>query len=110
MQTAAVAPSGSGGGPSGGGSPPVRVGGGSGGTSYYNPATTLPLAPPLLTPQFQVADFNGDNRIDITDLSIMLYYYGECGPAGRRYDLNHDGCVNFPDISILMYHWTGNQA
>ncbi len=97
----AVAPS------SGGGGPPSnpQPGGGGGGSPYAT--STFPIAPPLLPPAFQVADFNGDNRVDIIDLSILLYYYDECGSGISRFDLNHSGCVDFPDVSILMYRWTG---
>lgn len=110
----ALAPPGGGGSSGGGSPPPIQVGGG-GGTGYYQsttqtapPATaTLPVTPPLLSPTFQIADFNGDNRIDITDLSILLYYYNRCTPSVLRYDLNRDGCVDFADVSILMYYWTG---
>lgn len=86
--------------------PIVTTGGGGGGTSYVT-SSTLPASPPLLSPEFQVADFNGDNKVDIIDLSILLYYYGRCGLDVTRYDLNQDGCVDFPDVSILMYYWTG---
>ncbi len=94
--------------PSGGGG--SNSGGGGGGAGYYAPpagTSTLRTAPPLLPPAFQAADFNGDNRIDIVDLSILLYYYWRSDAAALRYDLNHDGVVDFPDVSILMYYWTG---
>ncbi len=98
-----------GGGGSSGGSGPVQ--GGGGGTGYYQtpliPSATLPGGEPLLPPQFQIADFNGDNRIDISDLSIMLYYYERSDHFALRYDLNKDSVVDFPDVSILMYYWTG---
>lgn len=121
----AVTPSG--GGTTGGSGSVVQVGGGGGAPVASASSSTLtsvpsvpsvppvqpgeicplPTGQPTLPPKFQVADFNCDGRIDITDLSIMLYYYSECGAAVSRYDLNHDGCVDFPDISILMYYWTG---
>jgi hypothetical protein len=92
--------------PSGGGgssSPPnVSVGGG-------RPATpALPIPPPIVPPLLQCIDFNGDNHVNLVDLSIMLYYYDEPNPIGGCYDLNQDGTVNFPDVSILMYYWTGD--
>lgn len=90
-------------------SPSVITGAGAGGTGNFMtpfPTSSLPVPPPILPPRFQVADFNGDNRIDIIDLSILLYHYHETGAGAVRYDLSGDGIVNFPDISILMYYWT----
>ena len=55
----------------------------------------------------EAADLNGDNSIDIVDLSVLLYYYGQRGQGISRYDLNDNGVIDLPDISILMYYWTG---
>jgi len=86
-------------------SPPVVSAGG--GTNYVVSGTAqLPVPPPLVPPSLQCIDFNGDNRVDIVDLSILLYHYGESGPNLGCHDLNRDGSVDFPDISILMYYWT----
>jgi hypothetical protein len=101
----------------GGGSTPPggsggSSGGGGGGTGY--PATgTLPtpiLGPPAKSgceAEYAIGDFNCDGRVDIVDLSIILYYYQRSGASVARYDLNRNGTVDFPDISIMMYHWTG---
>ncbi len=96
--------------PSGGGStgPGSVIGvpsAGGGGTGYFR-SSRYP-GPPLITPLYQRADFNGDNRVDIVDLSILLYYYGRTDPLALRYDLSGDGIVDFRDVSILMYYWTG---
>lgn len=95
-------------------SPGPGSGGGGGGTGFIEPprgrpTTTPPLAvpPPLLPPTLQRVDFSGDNRIDIIDLSIILFYYEQAGPQASRYDLNRNGVVDFPDVSILMFYWTG---
>ncbi|MCU0679626.1 MAG: dockerin type I repeat-containing protein [Planctomycetes bacterium] len=50
------------------------------------------------------ADLNQDGRVNITDFSILLYWWGtdnECA------DQNHDGTVNLTDFSIMMFYWTG---
>ncbi len=98
--------------------PPAPSGGGGGGVVGVGagqtllpsqPATTtpyLPIPPPFVPPAMQCIDYNGDNRVDMIDLSILLYHYGETGPDIGCFDLNHDGIVDFPDISILMYYWT----
>ncbi len=104
--------------PSGGGTPggssggEILTGGGSGylpppATSMRARTSTPPFAQPLLPPAYQVVDFNGDNRIDIVDLSILLYYYHKNDMLALRHDLNHDKIVDFPDVSILMFYWTG---
>lgn len=97
-------------------SAPGGISGGGGGTGFHNisnitstvppPVSPLPVPPPLIPPRYQIADFNGDGRVDIIDLSILLYHYGETGPDASHYDLDHNGIVDFPDVSILMYYWT----
>lgn len=89
---------GGGGGGTGGGG---IVSAGGGGTGYPG-LGPLPGAPAACV---RTADFNHDGRVDIIDLSILLYYYGRSGPSICPYDLNGNGTVDFPDISILMYYW-----
>ena len=95
--------------------PHVSVGGGAGSyaspsfvssTPSGTPSSSLPISPPLIPPAFQRADFNGDNLVDIIDLSILLYHYYQTGQEDARYDLSNNGIVDFPDVSILMYYWT----
>ena len=50
------------------------------------------------------ADFNKDNKTNLVDFSVMLYWWGKYNPCA---DQNQDGMVNLPDFSILMYWWTG---
>ena len=50
------------------------------------------------------ADLNGDGRVNLTDFSILLFYWGtdnECA------DQNLDGNVDLIDFSIMMFYWTG---
>lgn len=50
------------------------------------------------------ADLNKDGKVNITDFSILLYYWGtdnECA------DQNNNGNVELIDFSIMMYYWTG---
>jgi hypothetical protein len=51
-------------------------------------------------------DFNNDQRINISDFSIMAYWYHQSNPPANV-DLNHDGKVDLADFSILAYYWTG---
>ena len=74
------------------------VGPGGGGGSYLPP-----FKPPLKA--IQLADFNGDNRINIIDLSILLFYFDKPVSKDSRYDLNKDEKINLVDVSILFYYW-----
>ncbi len=51
-------------------------------------------ATPLASP-----DINGDGKVTLTDLSILLSGYGKTTAQG---DLNGDGTVNLSDLSILL--------
>lgn len=46
-------------------------------------------------------DINGDGKIDVFDLSILLSQWGKAGTG----DLNSDGVVNITDLSILLSKW-----
>ncbi len=51
------------------------------------------------------SDLNCDNRVDITDLGILIFYWGTAG-AGQKADINQDGTVNIQDVGIMVYDWT----
>jgi hypothetical protein len=56
-------------------------------------------------PNFRArSDINDDNRVNLTDLSILLYNWKTSDPAA---DINGDGTVNLTDFSILLVNWTG---
>jgi hypothetical protein len=44
-------------------------------------------------------DFNGDHKVNIFDLSILLSHFGKATSIG---DLNNDGIVNIFDLSIFL--------
>ncbi len=50
------------------------------------------------------ADLNGDGRVNITDFSILLYWWNS---GNQCADQNQDGAVNLTDFSIMMFYWTG---
>ena len=57
-----------------------------------------------------LSDFNSDGKVNILDLSILLYWTNQPyekipGSNFSRYDLNKDGKIDFLDISILFYYW-----
>ncbi len=47
-------------------------------------------------------DLNCDDNINLTDFSILMFYWGTTQPAG---DINSDGSVNLIDFSIMMFYW-----
>ncbi len=54
------------------------------------------------------ADLNRDGRVNLTDFSILLFWWGTDGGASNPpADINQDGRVNLTDFSILLFNWTG---
>jgi len=100
--SATTAPTSSGGGGGGGGGGGSGTGGGGGGTGYQQAPSRL-RAPGLLCG----VDFNDDDRVDMVDLSILLYYYDDTESSPGCFDIDENGRVDFPDVSILMFYWTG---
>lgn len=56
-----------------------------------------PIAPPVC-----VADFNGDDMVNASDLTLLL---GGWGGVDMTFDLNADGVVNASDLTILLGAW-----
>lgn len=48
-------------------------------------------------------DFNGDGRVDGTDLGVFLVGWGQPGVT----DLDGDGTTNGVDLGIMLVSWTG---
>jgi len=59
-------------------------------------APTLPLC--------ARSDLNKDGKVNLTDFSILLYWWNT---ANETADINMDGKVNLTDFSIMLYCWTG---
>lgn len=51
-----------------------------------------------------VADANGDNQVDFTDLNLVLFNYGNSGPTLLG-DVNHDGTVDFADLNLVLSNY-----
>lgn len=64
----------------------------------------IPLTPVELPIEKSAADINRDGHVNLTDLSILAYYWGRTNP--EKGDLNNDGSVNLQDISIMLALWT----
>ena len=84
-------------------SPPASTGGVGGGGIAYAP---LPITPEQKKQIIASCDFNKDEKCDISDFSILLYYFGKTGPQIMPYDLNQDGRIDLVDLSILLYYWS----
>ena len=52
-------------------------------------------------------DLNCDGRINIVDVSIMMYWFKKGTQPEAYVDLNSDGIINLGDFSILVFYWTG---
>lgn len=51
-----------------------------------------------------VGDVNADQKVDVTDLSLLLSHWNQNFAAA---DFNKDGTVNVFDLSVQLSHWTG---
>jgi hypothetical protein len=52
-----------------------------------------------------IADLNCDGKVNLFDLSILLYYMKHPGSFDAFHDLNKDGKIDLADISVLFYYW-----
>ena len=52
-----------------------------------------------------IGDLNCDERVNLTDYTIMKYWYQK-NSFPKKIDLNNDKKVDLVDFSIMMYHWT----
>ncbi len=66
--------------------------------------TALPSQLPVK--DVSAVDVNGDSRVNLTDFSVLAYWYRRASPPPAA-DENHDGKVDLTDLSILAYYWTG---
>lgn len=51
------------------------------------------------------ADLNCDGKVNLTDFSILLFFWKQTNPANSRADINGDTIVNLTDLSILLFNW-----
>jgi peptidoglycan hydrolase-like protein with peptidoglycan-binding domain len=51
-----------------------------------------------------LGDTNGDNKVNVFDISRVLSAWGT---STSYADLTHDGTVNIFDLSVILSHWTG---
>ena len=53
------------------------------------------------------ADLNCDGKVNLTDFSILLFFWLKTNPSNIRADINTDGQVTIVDFSIMLFQWTG---
>lgn len=54
------------------------------------------------------SDLNRDGKVNLTDFSILLFWWGSNGGASNPpADINQDGKVSLTDFSIMIFNWTG---
>lgn len=54
------------------------------------------------------ADLSRDGRVNLTDFSILLYWWNtNGGDSNPPADINRDTKVSLTDFSILLFNWTG---
>ncbi len=67
---------------------------------------SVTAAPPDACDGKNRADLNCDGQVNLTDFSILMFYWQQRNPANARADINADGIVNLTDFSILLFNWT----
>ena len=50
-------------------------------------------------------DANGDGKVDINDLTIVLSHYGQTGMAWTQGEFTGDGTVDINDLTIVLAHY-----
>lgn len=75
--------------------------------SAYSDEVTFAVNPLEKCDGKKTADLNCDGSVNLTDFSILLYFWKKTNPTNTRADINKDGIVSIVDFSIMLYQWTG---
>ena len=54
----------------------------------------------------KTADLNCDGAVNLTDFSILLFFWQKKNPSNARADINADGQVTIVDFSVMLFQWT----
>lgn len=61
-------------------------------------------------PVLIAGDFNGDNRLDITDIGMILSTYTQLrvpvDSSNQKYDINKNGEIDITDIAVVLSNYT----
>ena len=55
--------------------------------------------------EFMPGDANGDDKVDINDLTIVLANYGQTGMTWTQGEFTGDGTVDINDLTIVLAHY-----
>lgn len=77
------------------------------GVSEYSASVGFAVNPLAQCDGKKSADLNCDGRINLTDFSVLLFFWLQVNPTNARSDINVDGRVTITDFSIMLFQWTG---
>ena len=66
------------------------------------PGRRSSLRRPYLSPARLAGDANGDGKVDVNDLTVVLTSFGQSGMSWSQGDFNGDGQVDVNDLTILL--------
>ena len=70
-----------------------------------NPAVPWLSMPDVLLQPVLAGDANGDGRVDINDLTVVLAHYGQTGMAWTQGEFTGDGTVDINDLTIVLSNY-----
>lgn len=76
------------------------------GVSEYSASVAFAVNPLEQCDGKKTADLNCDGRVNLTDFSILLFFWQQRNPANARADINGDTLVTITDFSIMLFQWT----
>lgn len=53
------------------------------------------------------SDLNCDGQVNLTDFSILLFFWLATSPSNSRANIDQSGRVDVVDFSIMLFEWTG---
>ncbi len=74
--------------------------------SVFSQNLFLSVLPAPTGGKCQGPDLNGDGKVNIVDLSILLSRWGEQSEERLCQDINFDHRIDVVDFSIMLYFWT----
>lgn len=79
----------------------------SAGVSEYSSSVAFAVNPLGQCDAKKSSDLNCDGRVNLTDFSVLLFFWLQRNPANARSDISGDNRVNIVDFSIMLFQWTG---
>jgi hypothetical protein len=68
-------------------------------------ANTFEYMPSVILQPILAGDANGDGKVDINDLTIVLAHYGQTGMTWSQGEFTGDGTVDINDLTIVLAHY-----